>query len=125
MRISHGRRGRPGLSLGALEVAIGLQERLLGQILGVVMVADAVVGIAVDIAQMSPIELGELGVELRLGLGAVALGHSCNPTPAAAADQAARETSRPGSWTHRREAGAPARRPATPTAASHTPTRAR
>ncbi len=32
------------------------------------MVADPIVGVAVDIAQMSSIQLGELGVELRLGL---------------------------------------------------------
>jgi hypothetical protein len=45
------------LPLGALEMAIGLQEGLLGQILGVVMVPDAVVGIAVDVAQMGAIQL--------------------------------------------------------------------
>ena len=46
-----------GFALGALEVAIGLQERLLGQVLGVVVVADAVVGVAVDVAQVRPVEL--------------------------------------------------------------------
>jgi hypothetical protein len=31
-------------------VPIGLKERLLGQVLGVVMVADPVVGVGVDVA---------------------------------------------------------------------------
>src|SRR6202007_1254705 len=56
---------------------IRLQEGLLGQILCVVVVADAVVGIAVHVAQMRPIQLGELGVELRLRLLRERLGHSC------------------------------------------------
>ena len=56
------------LALGALEMTVGLQEGLLGEVLRVVMVADPIVGVAVDVAQMSAIQLGELGVELRLGL---------------------------------------------------------
>ena len=80
MRISHGRSGRPSrFALRALEVAVGLQERLLGQVLGVVMVADAVVGVAVHVAQMRPVELRELRVELRLGLLGDLLGHSLHP----------------------------------------------
>ena len=82
MRISQGRSGRPSrFALRALEVPVGLQEGLLGQVLGVVMVADAVVGVAVHVAQMRPVEIGELGVELRLGLLADVLGHSLHPTP--------------------------------------------
>ena len=46
-----------GFALGALEVTVGLKEGLLGQILGVVVVADAVVGVAVDVAQMGAVEL--------------------------------------------------------------------
>ena len=64
MRISHGRSGRPfGLALRALEVAVGLEEGLLGEVLGVVVVADPVVGVAVDVAQMRAVELGEVAVE--------------------------------------------------------------
>ena len=67
MRISHGRSGRPFDSAArALEVAVGLEERLLGQVLGVVVVADAVVGVAVDVAQVRPVELAERAVELEL-----------------------------------------------------------
>ncbi len=46
-----------GLALGALEVAVGLQEGLLGQVLGIVVVAHAIVGVAVDVAQVGAIEL--------------------------------------------------------------------
>ena len=46
-----------GLALGALEVAVGLQERLLGQVLGIVVVSHAIVGVAVDVAQMGAVEL--------------------------------------------------------------------
>jgi hypothetical protein len=38
------------LPLGALEVPVGLQERLLREVLGVVMVADPVVRVRVDVA---------------------------------------------------------------------------
>jgi hypothetical protein len=76
MRMSQGRSGRPSDS-GALEVAVGLQERLLGQVLGIVVVADAIVGVAVDVAQVGAVEVGELRVELGLGLLlGVSLGHS-------------------------------------------------
>ncbi len=37
-------------ALRALEMTVGLQERLLGQVLRVVMIADAVVRVAVDVA---------------------------------------------------------------------------
>src|SRR5947208_17005842 len=40
------------------------------------MVADAVVGVAVDVAQVRAIQLGELSVELLLGLLAALLWHS-------------------------------------------------
>src|SRR3954470_4304655 len=49
-----------------LEVAVGLQERLLRQVLGVVVVAHPVVGVRVDILQMGPVELRERLVELGL-----------------------------------------------------------
>ncbi len=52
-----------GLAQRALEVPVGLQERLLGEVLGVVVVADPVVGVAVDVAQMRAVELGEVRVE--------------------------------------------------------------
>ena len=58
MRMSHGpQRPAVGLRLRALEVAIGLQERLLGEVLGVVVVADPVVRVAVDVAQVRPVQL--------------------------------------------------------------------
>ena len=67
MRISHGRSGRPvALALRALEVPVGLQERLLRQVLRVVVVAHPVVRVAVDVLQMGPVQLRELRVELRL-----------------------------------------------------------
>ena len=76
IRISHGRSGRPfGLAPGALEVAVGLQEGLLGEVLGVVVVADPVVGVGVDVAQVVAVELLEGAVELGLRLaGSPSLG---------------------------------------------------
>ncbi len=56
-----------GLAAGAIEVAVGLQEGLLGEVLGVVLVADPVVGVGVDVAQVGPVEVLEGAVELRLG----------------------------------------------------------
>ena len=68
MRISHGRSGRPlDSALGALEVPVGLQEGLLGEVLGVVVVAHPVVGVAVDVAQVGAVELGEVAVQPLLG----------------------------------------------------------
>ncbi len=49
-----------------IEVSVGLQEGLLGQILGVVMVADSVIGIGIDVAQVGPVEILEGAVELGL-----------------------------------------------------------
>ena len=68
-----------GLALRALEMAVGLQEGLLCQVLRIVMVPDAVVGVAVDVAQMGAVELRELRVELDLGLLRLA-AHSLQPT---------------------------------------------
>ena len=48
---------------------VGLKERLLGEVLGVVMVPDPVVAVRVDVAQVGPVELREPRVELRLVLG--------------------------------------------------------
>src|ERR1019366_5915835 len=82
-------------ALCALEMPVGLQERLLGQVLGVVVIAHAVVGIAVDVAQMRAVEVRELGIELCLWLLGGLLGHSLHTTRhTAAATQAAREISR-------------------------------
>src|SRR5215208_7162702 len=52
------------LAPGSLEVPIRLEERLLGDVLGVVMVTDAVVRVRVDVAQMVAIELLEGAIEL-------------------------------------------------------------
>ena len=64
-----------GLALRALEVPVGLQERLLGEVLGVVVVADPVVRVGVDVAQVRPVEVGEVRVELRLPRGGSCRGH--------------------------------------------------
>ena len=62
-----------GLPAGALEVPVGLQKRLLGQVLGVVVIADPVVGIGVDVSEVGAVEIREGPVELglrgRLGRG--------------------------------------------------------
>ena len=58
-----------GFAQRPLEVAVGLQKRLLGEVLGIVVVADPVVAVGVDVAQVGAVELGEPGVELRLVLG--------------------------------------------------------
>jgi hypothetical protein len=60
MRISHGRSGRP------FDSASARSKWLLRQVLGVVMVAAAVVRVAVDVAEMRAVELAEGAVELRL-----------------------------------------------------------
>ena len=58
MRMSHGRSGRPlDSALRALEVPVGLQERLLREVLGVVVVAHPVVRVGVDVAQVRPVQL--------------------------------------------------------------------
>src|SRR3954447_12516642 len=69
---------RPAVALRQrpLEVPVGLQERLLRQVLGVVMVAHPVVGIRVHVAQVGLVELGELRIEL-------GLVHASQPTYAA------------------------------------------
>ena len=55
-----------GLAPGPVEVPVGLQEGLLGEVLGVVVVADPVVGVGVDVAQVGPVEVLEGAVQLRL-----------------------------------------------------------
>ena len=57
-----------GLPQRALEVTVGLQERLLGEVLSVMVVADSVVAVRVDVAQMAAVQLREAGVELGLVL---------------------------------------------------------
>ena len=68
-----------GLAPRALEVPVGLKERLLGQVLGVVVVAHPVVRVRVDVAQVRAVELRELAVELCLGESCAAgpLGVTC------------------------------------------------
>ncbi len=46
-----------GLAPRSLEVPVGLKERLLGQILGVVVVAHPVVRVRVDVAKVRAVEL--------------------------------------------------------------------
>ena len=55
-----------GLLLGAREVPVGLQERLLGQVLRVVVIAHAVVRVRVDVLEVCLVELAEVRVELGL-----------------------------------------------------------
>src|SRR3954469_8998746 len=59
-----------------LEVAVRLEEGLLRQVLGVVVVAHPVVGVGVDVPQVCSVELRELAVDLRLV-------HARQPTQAA------------------------------------------
>src|SRR4051794_6261595 len=58
------------LSASALEVPVGLEECLLGDVLGVVVVADPVVGVRIDVAQVVAVEALEGAVELSLRLRA-------------------------------------------------------
>src|SRR3954454_13434203 len=51
------------LALRPVEVTVGLEERLLRQVLGVVVVARAVVAVAVDVAQVGAVQLAEVAVE--------------------------------------------------------------
>src|SRR3954453_23563523 len=60
----------------ALEVPVGLQERLLRQVLGVVVVAHPVVGVRVHVPQVRPVQIRELAIELLLL-------HARQPTQAA------------------------------------------
>src|SRR5207344_3464195 len=62
---------RPAVRLAPspVEMAIGLQERLLGEVLGVVLVANPVVGVGIDVAQVSAVEVLESAVELGLRRG--------------------------------------------------------
>ena len=61
---------RPSLGFAqrALEVAVGLQEGLLGEVLGVMVVANSVVAVRVHVAQMRFVELSEPSVELGFAL---------------------------------------------------------
>jgi hypothetical protein len=47
-------------------VPVGLEEGLLREVLGVVVVADPVVGVGIDVAEVGPVEVRELRVELLL-----------------------------------------------------------
>ena len=66
------------LALRALEMPVGLKEGLLGEVLGVVVVAHPVVGVAVDVAQVGAIQLGEVAVEPRLSAD---LAHAWSSLP--------------------------------------------
>src|SRR5215210_6695095 len=55
------------LALRPLEVPVGLKERLLREVLGVVVVAHPVVRVRVDVAQMGAVERREVVVEAPLG----------------------------------------------------------
>src|SRR4029453_18320336 len=50
------RRAAIGLPPCPLKVPVGLQESLLGDVLGVVVVADAIVGVRVDVAKVIAVE---------------------------------------------------------------------
>ena len=76
------------LALRALEVPVGLEEGLLREVLGVVMVAEPVVRVAVDVAQMRAVELREVPVQTLLVRGPPPT--IAEPTPSAAGPQAAR-----------------------------------
>src|SRR5829696_2955806 len=69
-------RAAVGFTAGALEVAICLEEGLLGDVLGIVVVPDAVIRVGVDVAEVVAIELLEGAIELgfRLPGRAVARG---------------------------------------------------
>ena len=43
-------------------MSVGLKERLLGEVLGVVVVADPVIAVGVDVAQVGAIQLGETSI---------------------------------------------------------------
>ena len=49
-------------------MAISLEKGLLGEVLGIVVIPDPVVGVRVDVAQMVPIELLEAAVGFGLAL---------------------------------------------------------
>src|SRR3954468_19153985 len=76
------------LALRPVEVAVGLEERLLRQVLGVVVVAGAVVAVAVDVAQVRAVELAEVAVEP--GLVCERLLHALSLLGTARRPQAAR-----------------------------------
>src|SRR5436305_2183167 len=56
-----------GLATRPVDVTVGLQEGLLGEVLGVVLVADPVVGVGIDVAQVGSVEILEGAIELGLG----------------------------------------------------------
>src|SRR5829696_6007895 len=93
------------LALGALEVAVRLQEGLLREVLGVVVVPHPVVRVGVDVAQVRLVERREVGVEARLGRGRGILrcrGHAWEST---------RRGPSAGAWA---PGGAPSATPSTP-----------
>jgi hypothetical protein len=62
---------RPAVRLPqrALEVTVGLEKGLLGEVLGVVVVAHPVVAVGIDIPEVRAIDLGEPSVKLTLVSG--------------------------------------------------------
>jgi hypothetical protein len=61
-------------------MAVRLQERLLGEILSIVVVTDPVIAVGVDVTHMRAVHLGEAGVQLGFGLGWV-VGHRTASLP--------------------------------------------
>ena len=62
-------RAAVGFPQRALEVPVGLEEGLLSEVPGVVVVSHPVVAVEVDVAEVRPVEVREPRVELRLVLG--------------------------------------------------------
>ena len=104
------------LALRALEVAVGLQERLLGEVLGVVVVAHPVVRVGVDVAQVRAVQLGELAVE-PAPCSLVSATHRPYSRQAARTAREARAPERPGRATSCRPRCGRRRRSARPSSA--------
>ena len=61
------------LAQRSLKVAVGLQERLLGEILSIVMVAHAVVAVGINVPEVRFVQLREPRVDLGLAAGQAVL----------------------------------------------------
>ena len=96
-------RAAVGLALRALEVAVGLQERLLREVLGVVVVANPVVRVGVDVAQVAPGRAPRTPRRAAPWASAVALPTHVTPTPVTRRDSLC-VPRRPGRGERRRPA---------------------
>src|SRR5947209_12150539 len=76
---------------------IRLQERLLGEVLGVVVVADPVVAVRVNVTQVRAVQLGEASIQLRLVLRDD-VGHGMGAYPRSYAARTARPRLRRFGW---------------------------